>query len=132
MRPTVEERFWALVWFEPTSGCWLWGGADAVNNGYGRFLANGFNWLAHRFSYTLLKGPIPEGLVIDHTCRNKMCVNPEHLRACSSKENTHAAGSVARAARQAQQTCCPKCGGPYTARPAYKRRHCVPCARALS
>jgi hypothetical protein len=85
-----EERFWAHV--EKTDSCWNWTGAVDSNHGYGRIRIDGQRWRAHRLSWTLLAGPIPEGLVIDHICRNRRCVNPEHLRtvtaAVNSTENT--------------------------------------------
>lgn len=68
---------------EPMSGCWLWLG-ETAGKGYGRFRKR----KAYRFSYEQAKGAIPDGLVIDHLCRNKLCVNPDHLEAVTSKENT--------------------------------------------
>ena len=60
------------------SGCWEWH-ASLNNVGYGRFFYQGKLRRAHRFSYELHKGPISEGLVIDHLCKNRRCVNPDHL-----------------------------------------------------
>src|SRR5450755_3951408 len=74
--PTAEERFWARV-DKQTDGCWVWTGA--LRTGYGTLSVSGKNVPAHRFSYELLVGIIPDGLQIDHLCRNRACVNPEHL-----------------------------------------------------
>lgn len=64
-------------------GCWPWQGFTDFNS-YGRFSRYG---LAHRFAYEFLVGPIPKGLEIDHLCRNKSCVNPDHLEAVTHREN---------------------------------------------
>lgn len=71
---------------EPNTGCWLWTGS--APNGYGQFGFNGKISRAHRVSYTLFKGSIPEGLVLDHLCRQPSCVNPDHLEAVTIRENT--------------------------------------------
>lgn len=68
-------------------GCWLWGGFTEPK-GYGRFQVGGAARLAHRISYELHVGPIPDGLVLDHLCRVRNCVNPEHLEPVTSRENT--------------------------------------------
>ena len=80
----VEERFWSRVTKGPD--CWVWTGPKS-DAGYGHFRANGREWLAHRYSYTATKGAIPAGLEIDHLCRNRGCVRPEHLEAVTHKEN---------------------------------------------
>ena len=71
------------------SGCIEW---IASHNGvgYGTLSINrtGGKVLAHRWSYAHHYGPIPDGLTIDHLCRNTLCVNPEHLEAVSKRENT--------------------------------------------
>jgi HNH endonuclease len=64
------------------SGCWEWTGARQVR-GYGEWRRR----LAHRVVYELLVGPIPEGLELDHLCRNPACVNPEHLDPVTHREN---------------------------------------------
>lgn len=81
-KPT-EDRFWAKV--DKTDTCWLWRGA-IKDGGYGNFLADKHT-LAHRFAYTLLVGPIPAGLTLDHLCRVRRCVNPRHLEPVSNAEN---------------------------------------------
>lgn len=66
--------------------CWVWLGKPSAH-GYGYFWYDGKKRLAHRFSYKHLVGPIPDGLVIDHLCRNKMCVNPRHLEPVTDRVN---------------------------------------------
>lgn len=68
-------------------GCWIWNGKKA-RNVYGGFYFLGKWLMAHRVSYEHFIGVIPEELVIDHLCRNKLCVNPDHLEAVSGTENT--------------------------------------------
>jgi hypothetical protein len=80
-----EQRFWRRVEKQP-SGCWEWQGALS-EWGYGSLVIVGRKVPAHRFSYEIHTGPIPEGLVIDHLCRNPSCVNPEHLEAVTNEEN---------------------------------------------
>lgn len=68
------------------SGCWLWTGA-LNSRGYSCIGVDGKSQLAHRVSYELHVGPIPEGLQIDHLCRVKRCINPEHLEPVTAQEN---------------------------------------------
>lgn len=81
--PTTLERF--LVFIEVTEACWLWTGSNS-GKGYGWF-KDGKGTLAHRYSYEHFVGPIPEGLTIDHLCRVRRCVNPDHLEAVTLREN---------------------------------------------
>lgn len=68
------------------SGCWVWSGSPSTR-GYGKITVAGTIFYAHRFMYELHVGPIPDGLYIDHLCRNKMCVNPDHLEPVTHREN---------------------------------------------
>ena len=68
-----------------TESCWLWTGKK--DYGYGRVGMNGVSYRAHRLIYETIKGPIPEGMVIDHLCRNHSCVNPDHLEPVTAREN---------------------------------------------
>lgn len=79
-----EARFWDKVKRGP--GCWIWQGAPMVT-GYGGIRFGGKNKTAHRVSYELNVGPIPEGMQIDHACRNRLCVNPAHLRLATDGQN---------------------------------------------
>lgn len=77
------KRFWSKV--KKTRGCWWWVGAK-FSNGYGRFWASK-EYLAHRVSWELHNGPIPEGLHVLHRCDNPSCVRPDHLSVGTHKEN---------------------------------------------
>jgi len=71
---------------EQPGGCWLWTGSAGVS-GYGRICLRGSLWQVHRIIYELFVGPVPEGLVLHHRCRNKRCCNPAHLKAVTQAEN---------------------------------------------
>ena len=77
-----EDRFMP----EPMSGCFIWI-ATLKGNGYGSLGHKGKNVLAHRHAYELRRGPIPEGLTIDHLCRLPCCVNPDHMEVVTMVEN---------------------------------------------
>ena len=76
----MSEKFWSQV--EKTDGCWLWTGTLG-RGGYGRWK----RIYVHRTSYEMLVGPIPEGLSLDHLCRVRNCVNPDHLEPVTHREN---------------------------------------------
>lgn len=79
-----RERFWGKV--DKSGDCWNWlAGKSAA--GYGTFHYKGKDRKAHRVSYTWAKGEIPQGLQIDHVCRNTSCVRPDHLRLATNKQN---------------------------------------------
>jgi hypothetical protein len=84
-RPTPEDRFWSKV--EKTDTCWHWtAGCDA--RGYGQIgIGSSKVVYVHRFAYELLVGPIPDGHQVDHVCHNTVCVNPDHLRPATLKQN---------------------------------------------
>jgi hypothetical protein len=84
---TPEQRFWAKV--NKTGPCWLWTASVNKGTGYGQFSRHhGDPVDAHRFSYELAKGPIPEKHDVHHTCWIRHCVNPAHLQAVTRAENT--------------------------------------------
>jgi hypothetical protein len=83
-------RFWAKVDKTHPSGCWLWT-AGRTANGYGQFTNKG-TLLAHRVAFELLVGPIPDGCVVDHLCRVRLCVRGEHLEAVTFAENSQRGG----------------------------------------
>lgn len=121
------ERLLAKV--EKTDGCWLWRGAKYVS-GYGIIWHSELRTPtgAHRYAYELWVGPIPAGLEVDHICRQRLCVNPEHLRLLTPSEN------ASRWARE--KTHCPA-GHPLSSdntyltptRSGYAGRKCATCVR---
>lgn len=74
------------TWTEAPTGCWEWDGTLSVE-GYGVFRENYRQIKAHRWTYEQFVGPIPDGLTIDHLCRNRRCVNPAHLEPVTAGEN---------------------------------------------
>lgn len=78
------ERF-AKRWIEDADGCWIWQGSGN-QGGYGQFF-DGRSWVAHRWAYEHYVEPLPKGLQLDHLCRNRRCVNPDHLEPVTQHEN---------------------------------------------
>lgn len=132
------ERLLARTVLGP-GGCLLWQGAT-TGNGYGA-LARGTRgksgyqrWLAHRYAYTIMVGPIPAGLDLDHLCRVRHCINPEHLEPVTRRENL-LRGQTTTAERAAQTSCIN--GHPFDEANTYRRndgrndhtRRCRACHR---
>lgn len=86
MDAAVMERFMSYVMPEPNSGCWLWTGT-LNTQGYGRFHINGKRPMAHKYVFEALVKKVPEGLSLDHLCRVRCCVNPQHLEPVTTREN---------------------------------------------
>lgn len=128
-KPAID-RFVGKYVVDAQTGCWNWTAArDKL--GYGYFgISRSKNVMAHRWSYEHHVGPIPEGLVIDHLCRNASCVNPAHLEPVTQRENILRGTSPM--AHQARRTHCPQ-GHPYdeinTYIDAKGMRHCRRCGR---
>jgi hypothetical protein len=119
--------FWDRV--DKTGDCWLWTGN--TRRGYGVYWSGGRRYPAHRWSFEQANGPIPDGLVIDHMCRVKSCVNPAHLRAVTQRVNVMAGDTIVAA--EAARTVCdhghPLAGENVRLTPE-GWRECLPCARA--
>jgi hypothetical protein len=84
---SIQKRFWNRVRRIGINKCWPWLGCIATD-GYGTIKIDGKQLKAHRLSYLVNIGQIPDGFVVDHICENKSCVNPDHLEAVSQKVNT--------------------------------------------
>lgn len=97
-------RWWANVQEgRHESDCWTWLGVPNAS-GYGTLKVGRRTFVASRFGYEMLVGPIPPGLHLDHLCRNRICVNPNHLEPVTSRENTLRGETLA--AKQVAQTHC--------------------------
>ena len=124
--PSALVRFLNNV--GPTgSGCWNWT-AGTTPLRYGKFRVGGRITYAHRYSYEMAYGPIPEGLQLDHLCRNPSCVRPSHLEAVTCRENLMRGDTPA--AKHAAKTHCPQ-GHEYNDTNTYMTpagtRQCKPC-----
>lgn len=123
---SVEERFWSKVDRSAAGGCWVWTAATAC--GYGRFaVSHGQLVQAHRFAYELLVGPIPEGLELDHLCRNRACVNPAHLEPVTTRVNL--LRGVGASAQNVLKDRCPNGHSYSSIRKDRGDRECVECRR---
>lgn len=91
---SAQARFQARVIYG--EGCWEWSAAHNPKSGYAVMRVDGTLRYAHRLSYELHVGPIPDGLVIDHLCMNRGCVNPAHLEPVTQGENTRRAARARR------------------------------------
>jgi len=134
-RKGFEGRFWEKVIPEPNSGCWIWE-AGCNLGGYGIFFKDGRTGLAHRLSYEHFVGKIPDGLSLDHKCRNTFCVNPEHLEPVTHLENVQRGmAAIVSGARMRAISHCPS-GHPYIEENIYYRkngyRDCKICAQERS
>lgn len=131
-----EEGFWLKVnkngpipQDKPELGpCWLWTGgtSHALSDprAYGRFYYKGKRYRAHRVAYIILRGSEPVDLHLDHLCRNRMCVNPDHLDPVTAFENNLRGESFS--AINARKTNCPK-GHPLVWNKTNTRRRCPSC-----
>jgi len=120
------DRFWAKV--DKSGDCWLWIGATN-KGGYGSLTINRKTYGAHRIAIQLAGIEIPPGLHVDHKCRNRLCVNPDHLRLVTPRQNV-LENSMGLAALNAAKTHCPK-EHPYTPENVYLyrgRRYCRKCS----
>lgn len=120
--PWIAERV-----VEDSNGCWIW--QLSTNKGYGRAKFEGRHQYAHRIAWELTNGPIPDGLVVDHMCFVRACLNPAHLRLLTVSEN--AAGKPPGFAERKRRTHC-KRGHDLAVEARHKpdgRRECGVCHR---
>lgn len=93
----LPTHFWDRV--EVTGCCWLWQGTIKNDSGYGVIGIDYKKYYVHRLVYEALVGPIPDGMHIDHICRIRHCVNPDHLEPVTLAENVlrgYSAGARAK------------------------------------
>lgn len=127
---TLRERFDAKYVVDEETNCWVW--TASTSRGYGYIAVGGRrNARAHRVAYEMFVGPIPEGMQLDHLCRNPLCVNPAHLEPVTQQENILRGVSIV--AQNAAKTHCPQ-GHPYDGANLYVEksggRRCLICMRA--
>lgn len=114
MDDRLPERLRRQIVHDSSTDCWLWMGS-LNRNGYGRTTRTNSRTsvVAHRYVYELVIGPIPDGLQLDHLCRVRNCVNPEHVEPVTQRTNLLRGETIT--ARSAAVTHCPS-GHPYSGR----------------
>ncbi len=103
-RGNDEAAFGSRIWHDPQTDCIEWLGPTI--NGYGRFCNRGRRVMAHRWAYESEVGPVPDGMELDHLCRNRGCVNHDHLEPVTARENVRR--GIGPTADNARKTHCPR------------------------
>lgn len=115
-----------FISYAPETDCWVWE-YTRDRKGYGKVARSGRTHFVHRYVYEQVKGPIPDGLELDHLCRNRICCNPDHLEPVTHAENLRRALPYREAKTQCRQ------GHEYTPENTYirpnGRRDCRECKR---
>ena len=129
-RPPLAERIAAKSKLDPKTGCLVWQGLLGLTGGYGRISVNDRDRYVHRVAWELANGPVPEGFELDHLCRNRACLNLDHLEIVTRRENVRR--GVGLAAINARKTHC-KRGHEFTPENTYidnrNIRYCRTCRR---
>lgn len=116
----------------PSTGCWIWTKALMSGGyGFGYDVLVGRDRVAHKATWERVNGPVPAGLVLDHLCRLRSCVNPDHLRAVTVRQN-NTINSLSFAAVNSAKPVCPKCGSAYSRTSNGKQRKCDVCRKKLA
>ena len=127
----LKDRFLEKVRYIQGNDCWIWHG-QIRPDGYGVFYVNesGRKEYAHRVSYNLHKGAIEKGKVIDHVCRTRYCVNPDHLEVVTHKENSMRSPIMGNPQKKNQTHCIhghPLAGNNLYISPNSRKRVCITC-----